>query len=159
MYPFGSSLLRVVGLGHKIPEFYFYKHSSEIKYSTMWSIFLSPLCCNLVISILKIKCNLLFHWELVECKLLHGRRLRAQVCGVANIHRVEIMLTATKAMPIALFLIQNQENPMWKQRLEAVSDLEGPHFNVGMAAMAKYAQYLFNLQHNTAITVMQQCII
>jgi hypothetical protein len=69
------------------------------------------------------------------------------------------MLTATKAMPIALFLIQNQENPMWKQRLEAVSDLEGPHFNVGMAAMAKYAQYLFNLQHNTAITVMQQCII
>jgi hypothetical protein len=43
-----------------------------------------------VISILKIKCNLSFHWELVDCKLLRGRRLRAQVYGVANIHRVEI---------------------------------------------------------------------
>jgi hypothetical protein len=43
-----------------------------------------------VISILKIKCNLSFHWELVDCKLLRGRWLRAQVCGVANIHRVEI---------------------------------------------------------------------
>jgi hypothetical protein len=36
------------------------------------------------------KCNLSFHWELIDCKLLRGRRLRAQVCGVANIHRVEI---------------------------------------------------------------------
>jgi hypothetical protein len=44
----------------------------------------------MVISILKIKCNLSFHWELVDCKLLRGRRLRAQVCGVTNIHRVEI---------------------------------------------------------------------
>jgi hypothetical protein len=45
---------------------------------------------------------------------------------------------------------------MWKQLLEAVSDLEGPHFNVGRAAMAKYVQYLFNLQHNTVRTIMQQ---
>jgi hypothetical protein len=59
-------------------------------------------------------------------------------------------------MPIALFLIQNQENPVWKQRLVAVPDLKGPHFNFDMAALAKYAQYLFNLQHNTARTIMQQ---
>jgi hypothetical protein len=59
-------------------------------------------------------------------------------------------------MLIVLFLIQNQENPMWKQHLEAVSDPKGPHFNTGMAAMAKYVQYLFNLQHNTARTIMQQ---
>jgi hypothetical protein len=45
-----------------------------------------------------------------------------------------------------------------KQRLEDVSDLEGPHFNTGMAAQAKYVQYLFNLQHNTARTIMQQRI-
>jgi hypothetical protein len=31
-----------------------------------------------------------FHWELVDCKLLRGRRLLAQVCAVVNIHRVEI---------------------------------------------------------------------
>jgi hypothetical protein len=91
--PLGCHFLGVVELDHKIPELYCYKHSSEIKYSTLFRsgvFFLSPLCCDLVISILKIKCNLSFHWELVDCKLLHGRWLRAQVCGVANIHRVEI---------------------------------------------------------------------
>jgi hypothetical protein len=39
-----------------------------------------------------------------------------------------------------------------------MSDLEGPHFNTGMAVMAKYGQYLFNLHHNTARTVMQHHI-
>jgi hypothetical protein len=35
-------------------------------------------------------CDLLFHWILDDCKLpLRGRWLRAQVCGVANIFRVE----------------------------------------------------------------------
>jgi hypothetical protein len=37
-----------------------------------------------------------------------------------------------------------------------MSDLEDPHFDIDMAAMAKYTQYLFNLQHNTARTIMQQ---
>jgi hypothetical protein len=41
-------------------------------------------------------------------------------------------------------------------RLEAVSDLEGPHFHARMTLLARYAQYLFNLQYNTARTVMQQ---
>jgi hypothetical protein len=59
-------------------------------------------------------------------------------------------------MSIALFLIWNQENPVWKQHLEAVSNLEGPHFSAGMVVMAKYSRYLFNLQHNTVRMVMQQ---
>jgi hypothetical protein len=37
-----------------------------------------------------------------------------------------------------------------------VSDLEDPHFHIRMTSMARYAQYLFNLQHNTARTGMQQ---
>jgi hypothetical protein len=37
-----------------------------------------------------------------------------------------------------------------------MSDLKGPHFHVGMTSLARYAQYLFNLQHNTARTGMQQ---
>jgi hypothetical protein len=45
---------------------------------------------------------------------------------------------------------------VWKKHLEAVSGLEGPNCGAGMAVMAKYAQYLFNLQYNTARTVMQQ---
>jgi hypothetical protein len=43
-----------------------------------------------------------------------------------------------------LLPIQNQENPVWQQYIEAVSDLKGMQ------------QYLFNLQHNTTRTDMQQ---
>jgi hypothetical protein len=35
---------------------------------------------------------------LVDCKLLRGRRLRAQVCGVANIHRVEICCIGSRGI-------------------------------------------------------------
>jgi hypothetical protein len=65
-------------------------------------------------------------------------------------------LTIKVTLPILLLLIQNQENPVWQQCLEAVSDLEGPHFHVGMTLLARYIQYLFNLQHNTSMTVMLQ---
>jgi hypothetical protein len=67
-------------------------------------------------------------------------------------------LTATVALPIALLPIQDQENPVWQQRLEAVSNLKGPHFHIRMTLLDRYAQYLFNLQHNTARTGMQQCM-
>jgi hypothetical protein len=56
-----------------------------------------------------------------------------------------------------LLLIQNQENPIWQQRLEAVSDLKGSHFHAGMTSLAKYEWYLFILQHNTTRTARQQC--
>jgi hypothetical protein len=66
----------------------------------------------------------------------------------------EDRLTATATLPITLLLIQNQENPIWQQRLEAVSNLKGPHFHTGMTSLARYAEYLFNLQHNTTRTGM-----
>jgi hypothetical protein len=44
-------------------------------------------------------------------------------------------LAATAALPIALLPIQNQENPVWQQHLEAVSNLDGPHFHA-----QKYAE-------------------
>jgi hypothetical protein len=50
----------------------------------------------------------------------------------------EDRLTATVALPIVLLLIWNQENPIWQQRLEAVSDLDGPHFHAGMTSLARY---------------------
>jgi hypothetical protein len=68
----------------------------------------------------------------------------------------EDRLTAIAALPIALLPIQNQENPIWQQRFEAVSNLKSPHFHAGMTSLARYAQYLFNLQHNTAKIGMQQ---
>jgi hypothetical protein len=68
-----------------------------------------------------------------------------QMAHVALTSLCESHLTTTAAMPIALFSIRSQENVVWKQHLEAMFDLEGPHFSAGMAAMAKYVQYLFNL--------------
>jgi hypothetical protein len=60
----------------------------------------------------------------------------------------EDCLTTTATLPIVLLLIQDQENPVWQQRLAAVSDLEDPHFHTRMTSLARYVQYLFNLQHN-----------
>jgi hypothetical protein len=65
-------------------------------------------------------------------------------------------LAAAAALPIALLLIQNQENLIWQQCLEVMADLKGPHFHVRMTLLARYAQYMFNLQHNTTRTAMQQ---
>jgi hypothetical protein len=51
----------------------------------------------------------------------------------------ESRLAATTTLPISLFLILNQQNPMWQQCLKAVANLEGPNFSASMAAMARYA--------------------
>jgi hypothetical protein len=61
-------------------------------------------------------------------------------------------------MPITLFPVRYQWDPVWQQYLEAISDAEGSHFHAGLAAMAEYAQYSFDLQHTTAKTVIQQCL-
>jgi hypothetical protein len=66
-------------------------------------------------------------------------------------------LGTTAALPIALLPIWDLENPVWQQRLEAMSNIMGPHFHAGMTSLTRYARYLFNLQHNTARTGMQQC--
>jgi hypothetical protein len=79
-----------------------------------------------------------------------------QTAQVALTSLCETRLTDTAAMPIALFPIRNQEDPMWKQRLEAVSNPKGPHFHAGMAGLVGYAQHMFNLQASTGKTVMRQ---
>jgi hypothetical protein len=61
-----------------------------------------------------------------------------QTAHVVLISLCESRLVATAAMLNVLFLSQNQKSPLLKQHLEAMSDLEGPHFNTGMAAMAMY---------------------
>jgi hypothetical protein len=76
---------------------------------------------------------------------------------VALTYLSESYLTATATLPIALLLIQNQD-PIWQQCLVAMSNLERPHFHVRMTSLAKYEQYTFNLQQNTARTGMHQRI-
>jgi hypothetical protein len=77
-----------------------------------------------------------------------------QTAQVALTSLCESHLADTATMPITLFPIRNQEDHVWKQRLEAVSNPEGPHFHTGMAALAGYAHHMFNLQASTGRTVM-----
>jgi hypothetical protein len=58
----------------------------------------------------------------------------------------EDRLAATATLLLTLLPIQNQENPVWQQCLEAVSNLKSSHFHTGMTSLVRYAQYLFNLQ-------------
>jgi hypothetical protein len=81
-----------------------------------------------------------------------------QMPQVALTSLCESRLADTAALPIALFSIRNQEDPVWKQHLEAMSNPEGPHFHAGMAALAGCAQHMFNQQASTARTVIQQCL-
>jgi hypothetical protein len=62
-----------------------------------------------------------------------------QTAQVALTSLCETRLTDTTTMPIVLFPIRNQGDPVWKQRLEPMSNPEGPHFHTGMAALAGYA--------------------
>jgi hypothetical protein len=62
-----------------------------------------------------------------------------QTAQVALTSLCESRLVDTAVMPITLFLIRNQEDPVWKQRLEVMSNLEGSHFHTSMAALAGYA--------------------
>jgi hypothetical protein len=68
----------------------------------------------------------------------------------------ESPLADTAVLPITLFPICSQEDPLWKKHREAMSNPEVPHFHAGMAALAEYAQHMFNLQASDARTVIQQ---
>jgi hypothetical protein len=79
-----------------------------------------------------------------------------QTAHVALTNLCESRLDDTATMSIVLFPIHEQEEPMWRQCLQDVSDPEDPHFHASMATMTKYAQYMFNLQRNTVKTIVQQ---
>jgi hypothetical protein len=79
-----------------------------------------------------------------------------QEAHVALTALCESRLDDTAAMSIALFPISEHEEPMWRQRLQDVTEPEGPQFHTGMTMMTKYAQYMFNLQRNTVMTVVQE---
>jgi hypothetical protein len=67
-----------------------------------------------------------------------------QMAQVALTSLCESRLVDTAVMSITLFPMRNQDDPVWKQRLEAVSNPEGTHFHTGMVALAGYTQHMFN---------------
>jgi hypothetical protein len=68
------------------------------------------------------------------------------------------LLADTTTTLIVLFPFCFRGDLLWLKRLEAISDLKGPHYHIGMATLAEYAQYSFGLQHNTATTILQHCL-
>jgi hypothetical protein len=74
-----------------------------------------------------------------------GVELDETVEQAAHIALCESHLNDTVAMLITLFPIRKQEDPMWKQRLQAVTDPEDHHFHTDMAVMTEYTQCMFNL--------------
>jgi hypothetical protein len=79
-----------------------------------------------------------------------------QEAHVALTALCESRLDDTATMPIALFPIHGQEEPVLRKHLQDVTDPESPHFHTGMATMTKYVQYMFNFQWSTIKTVVQQ---
>jgi hypothetical protein len=67
-------------------------------------------------------------------------------------------LADTAAMPLVLFPFRYQGDLVCQQHFKAVSDPEDPHYDADMATMVEYAQGLFNMQHSTDMTVVQQCL-
>jgi hypothetical protein len=78
-----------------------------------------------------------------------------QMAQVALTSLCESRLVDTAVLPITLFPMRNQDDHVWKQRLEAMSNPEGPHFHTGMVALAGYAQHMFNQQASTGRIVIQ----
>jgi hypothetical protein len=62
-----------------------------------------------------------------------------QAAHIALTALCESRLDNTATMSIALFLIREQEDPMWRQHPQDVTNPEGPHFHTGMAVMTMYA--------------------
>jgi hypothetical protein len=54
-------------------------------------------------------------------------------------------LVDTAVTPIILFPFCFRGELVGQKRLEAVSDLKSPHYHIGRAALAEYAQYSFDL--------------
>jgi hypothetical protein len=74
-------------------------------------------------------------------RVCHQQRVNIDVEMMAHIALTSLCedhLTAIAALPIALLPIGSSGLPcVWQQRLEAMSNLKGPHFHVGMTSLAR----------------------
>jgi hypothetical protein len=62
-------------------------------------------------------------------------------------------LASTTGTPISLYPIQDRSDQEWNTRMDDVGNVFQVHYHSGWAYIAKYANHLFQLQHDT------QCII
>jgi hypothetical protein len=55
----------------------------------------------------------------------------------------------TASTPISLYPIQDHSDPEWKACMDEACNAFQDHYHGGWAYMVRYAQHLFQLQHNT----------
>jgi hypothetical protein len=65
-------------------------------------------------------------------------------------------LAATAGTPISMYPIQDRSNPEWKARMDEVGNIFQVHYHSGWAYMVRYAQHLFQLQHDTQRIIVEQ---
>jgi hypothetical protein len=68
---------------------------------------------------------------------------------VALIAMCSQRLPDTTGTPIALYPIQDHSDPEWKAHIDEACDIYQECYHVGWAYMARYAQHMFKLQHDT----------
>jgi hypothetical protein len=65
-------------------------------------------------------------------------------------------LAATTGTPISLYPIQDRSDLKWKARMDEVGNVFQVHYHSGLAYMDRYAQHLFQLQHDTQHIIAEQ---
>jgi hypothetical protein len=65
-------------------------------------------------------------------------------------------MPATTGMPISLYSIQDRSDPEWKAPMDEASNVILEHHHSSWAYMARYAQHLYQLQHNTQRIIARQ---
>jgi hypothetical protein len=67
-------------------------------------------------------------------------------------------LPDTASTPISLYPIQDHSDPEWMTRMDEACNVFQDHYHVGWAYMMRYAQHMFQLQHDTQrIIARQRC--
>jgi hypothetical protein len=67
-------------------------------------------------------------------------------------------LPDTASTPILLYPIQDHSDPEWMTRMDEACNVFQDHYHVGWAYMMRYAQHMFQLQHDTQrIIARQRC--
>jgi hypothetical protein len=70
-------------------------------------------------------------------------------------------LAATAGTPISLYPIQDRSELVWKAHMDEVGNIFQVNYHSGWAYMTRYAQHLFQLQHDTQRIITEQrcCLV
>jgi hypothetical protein len=65
-------------------------------------------------------------------------------------------LPDTAGTPISLYPIQDRSDPEWTTHMDEACNVFQDHYHAGWASMVRYAQHMFQLQHDTQLIIAGQ---